>query len=125
MTRKIKILQDLDLPKRTLREPPKANYTCHSNNILPTAHLRPSSCWNEGLYLVKNSLEMARAASNHQHTLPMHERHIQTAHASGEPLQQQFRGVVGALAEAVSDPRSARKHLLGYFTYAFVCQGSV
>jgi len=70
MTRKIKILQDLDLPKRTLREPPKANYTCHSNNILPTAHLRPSSCWNEGLYLVKNSLEMARAASNHQHTLP-------------------------------------------------------
>src|SRR5271155_4733997 len=54
-----------------------------------------------------------------------HERHIQTAHASGEPLQQQFRGVVGALAEAVSDPRSARKHLLGYFTYAFVCQGSV
>lgn len=65
------------------------------------------------------------AASNHQQTFPIHQRYIQTAHASGEPLQQRFRGIVVELAEAVSDPGSARKHLLRYLTYPFVYQGPV
>lgn len=118
MTRKIKRLKDFDLLKLS------TSRGSEGKRHMPLEQY-PASCWNEALYLVKHSLDMAKAASNHQQTWPIQLRGIQTAHASGEPLQQQFRVLVVELAEAASDLGSARKHLLRYFTHAFIYQGSV